>query len=295
MGLSVLWPPIAEKKKQAACLLRDKLQEQEVAKCELGLVPCEAPPKNPTTEGSQVKRNSDPWFRFYVRTLNNPKAQRLPGVAFKFWINLLCLAKETDGSLPPIEDIAFRLRLSKPKAEALLKSLRLKGLIDENRMHDWDELQYQSDSSTARVKQHRKRSKEHPGNVSSNVSVTVQSRTEENRVETETETDLKPLPPLIAPRLCSPRMKHAWCDGRMHVPLSLHHEFQRLAPDGLDLMDWYGETELRYADTPIGDDAFVFWRARWREKYGTTKQQHTETSYEDRVAELEDISRGMKK
>ena len=57
--------------------------------------------------------NSDPWFRFYVRTLNNPKVQRLPGNIFKGWLNLLCLAKETDGSLPPVEDISFRLRLSK--------------------------------------------------------------------------------------------------------------------------------------------------------------------------------------
>ena len=80
------------------------------------------------------------------------------------------------------------------------------------------------------------------------------------------------LPPLIAPRICPPNMKHAWCDGRIHVPLSLHHEFQRLAPDGFNLQDWYGETELLYIDTPIGDDAFQFWRARWREHFGTTKQ-----------------------
>ena len=139
-----------------------------------------------------MTRNSDPWFRFYVRTLNNPKAQRLPGSTFKGWVNLLCLAKEYDGALPPVEDISFRLRISKRKAEALLNTLRFNGLVDENRMHDWDEMQYPSDSSTERVKRHRERKEHHvdvSSNVSSNVPVTVQSRVEEIRVETETETD----------------------------------------------------------------------------------------------------------
>ena len=139
-----------------------------------------------------MKRNSEPWFRFYVRTLDNPKAQRLPGSTFKGWVNLLCLAKEYDGALPSVEDISFRLRLSKRKVETLLKSLRSKGLVDGDRMHDWDEMQYPSDSSTERVKQHRERAKEHHRNVSSNVSVTSQSRVEKIRVETETEQSPKP-------------------------------------------------------------------------------------------------------
>ena len=138
--------------------------------------------------GRLVKRNSDPWFRFYVRTLNNPKAQRLPGSIFKGWVNLLCLAKETDGILPSIEDISFRLRLSEPKIESLLNTLRARGLVEGTRMHDWEEMQYSSDSSTERVKQHRKRLKGSntvPCNVSSNVSETVQRRGEEIREETE--------------------------------------------------------------------------------------------------------------
>ena len=139
--------------------------------------------------GTELKRNSDPWLRFYVRTLNNPKVQRLPGNAFKGWVNLLCLAKEYDGALPPVEDISFRLRLSNRRVETLLKSLRLKGLVDGDRMHDWDEMQYHSDSSTERVKQHRERAKAHHRNVSSNVSVTPQTRVDKTRVETETETE----------------------------------------------------------------------------------------------------------
>ena len=140
-----------------------------------------------------MRKNSDPWLRFYVRTLNNPKVQRLPSNIFKGWVNLLCLAKETDGMLPTIEDISFRLRLSKSKSEGLINTLKTNGLIDGNKLHDWDDMQYPSDSSTERVKQHRERNKERSGNVPSNVPVTVQSRVEQNRTEqSRTEPPISP-------------------------------------------------------------------------------------------------------
>ena len=147
-----------------------------------------------------MKRNSDPWLRFYVRTLNNTKAQRLPGNTFKGWVNLLCLAKETDGSLPPDEDISFRLRLSKSKTESLLNTLRSNGLIDGNKMHDWDEMQYPSDSSTERVKRHRERAKEHQGNVPGNVSETVQIRTDKKQSQKQSQNRERGAPANEVPR-----------------------------------------------------------------------------------------------
>ena len=127
-----------------------------------------------------------------MRTLNNPKVQQLPASDFKGWVNLLCLAKEFDGILPPIDDISFRLRLSKRKAEILLKSLRFNGLIDGDRMHDWDEMQYSSDTSTERVKRYRERQRNVSGNVpsdvptvSGSVPVTVQSRVDKSETVTD--------------------------------------------------------------------------------------------------------------
>ena len=79
-------------------------------------------------------------------------------------------------------------------------------------------------------------------------------------------------PPLTTARLCPPRKKHAWCDGRMHVPGFVHEEFQRTAPADFDLMGWYATVDLAWSDEPIGDDAPTFWRARWREEHGTTQQ-----------------------
>ena len=141
-----------------------------------------------------MRRNSDPWLRFYVRTLNNPKAQRLPGNIFKGWVNLLCLAKETEGHLPPVEDVSFRLRLTPSKAKSLLNTLRSNGLIDGYKMHDWDEMQKPSDSSTERVQRHRERNKEQACNVPSNVSETAQSREDKSREDKSREEP--PLPPV---------------------------------------------------------------------------------------------------
>ena len=83
-------------------------------------------------------------------------------------------------------------------------------------------------------------------------------------------------PPLTGPRVCPPSAKHAWCDGRMHVPGFIHQEFQRTARDDFDLYRWYADTDLAWAEQPIGDDGPTFWRARWREHHGTTRKSEGE-------------------
>ena len=106
------------------------------------------------------------------------------------------------------------------------------------------------------------------------VTLASQSREEESRGETETETERLAAapPPLTGPRICPPNKKHAWCDGRMHVPRFVHEEFQRISTPEFDLLRWYAVTDLAWADKTIGDDAPTFWRARWREEHGTTQQ-----------------------
>ena len=79
-------------------------------------------------------------------------------------------------------------------------------------------------------------------------------------------------PPLTGPRVCPPSAKHAWCDGRMHVPGFIHHEFLRTAPHDFDIYLWYADTDLAWVDQPIGDDGPTFWRARWQEEHGTTQK-----------------------
>lgn len=120
------------------------------------------------------------WLRLYTGILDDPKVQRLEAEHFKGWINLLCLAKEHDGLLPSLEDIAFRLRMSEADAQNLIDELVRRGLLETKgndlTPHNWHGRQFQSDVSTGRVKRFR--------NARRNVSETLQSR---DRAETEAE------------------------------------------------------------------------------------------------------------
>ena len=81
-----------------------------------------------------------------------------------------------------------------------------------------------------------------------------------------------PPPPLVGPRLCPLSASHAWCDGKCHVPRAIHVEFQRLAPETFNLLTWYAEVDQAFTHQTVGDDMFDFWRARWRERWGTTRK-----------------------
>lgn len=102
------------------------------------------------------------WWRAYDDALNNPKLQRLNAALFRSWFNLCCVASRNGGVLPPIEDLAFALRVTEPQASRTITELMEAGLVDlageRFEMHDWKDHQYQSDNSTERVKRFRERS-----------------------------------------------------------------------------------------------------------------------------------------
>lgn len=113
-------------------------------------------------------RSNLSWFRYHTDALDNPKIQTLPAVLFRFWVNLLCVSKKVDGFLPESLEISFRCRVPEPQVKEWLAELKRRRLIDvtadgELLIHDWNEHQYVSDSSTERVRKHRAKRK---GNVS---------------------------------------------------------------------------------------------------------------------------------
>jgi hypothetical protein len=126
------------------------------------------------------------WFRFYASALNDPKVQRLEPGLFKTWVNLLCVASENGGSLPPLSDLAFALRVPEDSLTADYDALVSAGLIDEHddyvTPHNWSGRQFQSDVSTDRVKRFRDKKR----NVSETASETPP---EQNRTEADTDTD----------------------------------------------------------------------------------------------------------
>src|SRR5262245_42608565 len=99
------------------------------------------------------------WLRLYTDILNDPKVQRLSGDEFKGWINILALAKEHGGLIPPLEDVAFRLRTTEEEATRLVEVLVKRGLLDTDGAntapHNWHIRQFESDNSTERVKRFR--------------------------------------------------------------------------------------------------------------------------------------------
>jgi len=101
------------------------------------------------------------WFRVYNDLVDDPKVQRIDPTLFKALTNLWCLASANEGVLPPIAEIAFKLRMKTERVQRVLNELRAAGLFEDDergvRPHNWDQRQYKSDGSTDRVKRFRAR------------------------------------------------------------------------------------------------------------------------------------------
>jgi hypothetical protein len=142
------------------------------------------------------------WFRFYDCALDDPKVQKLSDRLFKTWINILCIASKSGGSLPCASDIAFMMRLSDGETADRMSALVEAGLIDElehgYEPHNWSKRQFKSDGSTERVKRFRASER----NVSCPVSETV----DETGPETETDTDTERLKIVANPIESAPRV-----------------------------------------------------------------------------------------
>ncbi|KRR21892.1 hypothetical protein [Bradyrhizobium retamae] len=132
---------------------------------------------------------NNPWFRMYAGVINDPKVMKLPEATRWHWVACLCVASDHGGKLPPAPDLAFALRMSEQRAAVLVTELYRAGLLDKVdggfAPHNWSGRQYQSDSSTKRVRDFRERKKREAGvtgNVSPDVTVTPP---EQSRTETE--------------------------------------------------------------------------------------------------------------
>jgi len=126
------------------------------------------------------------WFRMYDEVVDHPKVQRLSDGAFRAWVNLMCVAARDGGRITGnLDDLGFCLRKRRPRVEELLDTLIRAGLVDvrgdDFRPHDWDDHQYQSDSSTVRSQRSRQRC--------SNVAATAPETDTESDTETDTQSD----------------------------------------------------------------------------------------------------------
>jgi hypothetical protein len=129
------------------------------------------------------------WFRLYDNTVDDPKVQQLSAENFRGLVNLWCLASKNDGKIPSVNDVAFRLRMSKKKAEKIIAALTASGLIDDTdeglTPHNWSSRQFKSDTSNERVQRHR----EHKCNVTSTVTGNGDVTPYETPPESESDSD----------------------------------------------------------------------------------------------------------
>lgn len=139
------------------------------------------------------------WIRLHQNALHNPKIVTLSDRQYRAWTNFLLMADGATGALPNVRYIAAHLRMSIPDAELILSELVEVELIDMDvisggrtfRMHDWQEHQYISDSSTERVRKFRNKSKLETDETAtkrfSNGGVTPP----ESEPDTDTDTEYK--------------------------------------------------------------------------------------------------------
>lgn len=99
------------------------------------------------------------WFRFYSDAMRHPKVARLADKDFRLWVDLLCVAAERDGKIPPLDDLKHLLKRRLDHLSTGVERLISGGLIARLEggyaPHGWSERQYISDTSTPRVRKHR--------------------------------------------------------------------------------------------------------------------------------------------
>lgn len=131
------------------------------------------------------------WFRLYSRIIDDPKLKLLAFEDRWHFVALCCL--KSNGLLDePDSDfrtrqIAVALGVQVRELDEIARRLREVQLVDELlNPNSWSHLQYQSDTSTTRVKKYREKQRRNTVQRLRNVSETVQE------TEADTETDIPP-------------------------------------------------------------------------------------------------------
>ena len=148
----------------------------------------------PSGKDNQSKRKL-PWLRLYHRIIDDDKIRLLSFEDRWHFVALLCMKCEGILDDKPSElrsrKIAVKLGLRMAEADEALRRIHEVGLIDKNgNPVRWDDLQFMSDDSSARVKKYReKQAKQAEKNrVKRECDVTVTGQEE----DTDTDSEYNP-------------------------------------------------------------------------------------------------------
>jgi hypothetical protein len=135
------------------------------------------------------------WLRIYTSILDPlDKSRKLSDRLFRQWIYILAAYKRNGAVMPDIRALAACLSVSVANAAKVLDALESAELLDRHEdgltPHDWDNLQFESDTSRVRMARHRERHKKRHSDgvsdVTSDVTVTspvTESPSVRNRVQ----------------------------------------------------------------------------------------------------------------
>jgi hypothetical protein len=134
---------------------------------------------------------ANPWFRLYHEFATDPKVQMLSEADQRRFIMLLCLRCCNGDETLHDAEVAFQLRISVDEYATTKATLMAKKLIDkDNKPVAWSERQFDSDSSTPRVKAYRDRKKaERNGDETLQKQQGSAEGTKRNVIDTEADTD----------------------------------------------------------------------------------------------------------
>jgi DnaD/phage-associated family protein len=147
------------------------------------------------------------WIKLYTEIVRDPKMGRLTDRQFRTCINLFALAGtvDEDGKLPPVEDMAWHLRMDDADLTADLEVLARVNIVEQTDgawiVRKWAERQAKAPSDepervAQRVRNYRERKRNEnvtplPKNVTrleTETETDVDTETEKKRKETETDT-----------------------------------------------------------------------------------------------------------
>ena len=172
-----------------------------------------------------MARKKMPWFRFYVEAPADRKVRRMKPEHRWVWVCVLCAARSspTPGELwvapgdpMTVDDLADLAGVPPKVAAAAVAHMVRLGMVAGSEpwtVPAWGDRQYESDSSTERVKKHRAKQ---AGNDVGTVDGTFHGRSS-NAPETETETDVTnpPTPLAVVPSVDNRSASHGhypWTD-----------------------------------------------------------------------------------
>lgn len=257
---------------------------------------------------------------------SSPKHAMLSDAAFRLWTHALCWSKEhlTDGFLPSKMLPTFHPKAAKHAPELLREVLPGTGPLwhaveGGYAIHDYAQWQETKDRVQERRQSWRDRQSKKRDGVTPIVTAGVTRDSRECHADSPSDgsgggrgskTHTEPtavVVPFDDKYGASPAQKHspahAWRStiGK-HIPHFLHTEFTDSVANAGDksadasLRTWYANTEAEWRGKKCGDDAIVFWRARFKEWQGTSvKGRPTEPANPAQDRNILDLMKAYRK